>query len=129
MLSLVASVVLACSVAQGAAESLIANGSFEDAPAGRRYVNVVAGESSVQGWQVVGSSIDVIRTEWPASHGLNSIDLDGDGRTPAGRSERGGLAQTFPTKPGNRYRVTFDMAGNPFGLPALKPLRLSAADQ
>ena len=42
---------------------------------------------------------------------------------------QGGIAQTFATTPGRRYRVTFDLAGNPNQLPRVKPMRVSAAGQ
>ncbi|MBX3704518.1 MAG: hypothetical protein KF822_12155 [Steroidobacteraceae bacterium] len=50
-------------------------------------------------------------------------------RRPARPHVRGGVAQTFPTTPAMRYRVDFDLAGNPNQLPRVKPLRVSAAGQ
>ncbi len=41
----------------------------------------------------------------------------------------GGIAQTFATVPGQRYRVTFDLAGNPNRAPIMKPMRITAAGQ
>jgi choice-of-anchor C domain-containing protein len=40
----------------------------------------------------------------------------------------GSLAQTFPTIPGARYNLRFDLAGNPAGTPAVKTLRVMVAE-
>lgn len=111
--------------------SLIVNGSFEDAPPVRTFVNMVAGASPLEGWQVTGSDIDVVgAASWPASHGVNSIDLDGYGQSRTSSPVvQSGIAQSFRTTPGTRYLVTFDMAGNPMGPPAVKSMRVSAGDQ
>ena len=111
--------------------SLIINGSFEDAPPVGRYLNLAKGNTSVRGWTVTGEGVDLVSTGyWLSSEGKNAIDLDGSARsqlTPP--YVQGGIAQTFATTPGTRYRVTFDMAGNPNQLPKVKPMRISAAGQ
>jgi choice-of-anchor C domain-containing protein len=112
------------------APALLVNGSFEDGPPAGRFVNVKAGSPVIKGWVVTGEAVDFIGTLWPGSQGAHSIDLDGSARssiTP--RYAKGGVAQTFPTTPGARYKVTFDLAGNPFSPPRIKPMRVLAAGQ
>jgi choice-of-anchor C domain-containing protein len=109
--------------------SLIVNGSFEEGPSLRTFLNLSAGNTSLPGWVVTGEGVDYVAGEyWISSRGARAIDLDGSARsarTPP--YVQGGIAQTFPTKAGTRYRVTFDLAGNPNQLPRVKPLRVSAA--
>ena len=112
------------------APALLVNGSFEDGPPAGRFVNVKAGSTVIKGWAVTGEGVDFIGTLWPGSQGAHSIDLDGSARssiTPP--FAKGGVAQTFPTTPGARYKVTFDLAGNPFHPPRIKPMRVLAAGQ
>jgi choice-of-anchor C domain-containing protein len=111
--------------------SLIVNGSFEDGPVVESFLNLTEGDRSMPGWVVTGEGVDYVSVRyWISSDGKRAIDLDGSARsakTPPHVS--GGIAQTFATKPGTRYRVTFDLAGNPNRLPAVKPFRISAAGQ
>ena len=114
-----------------APSSLIVNGSFEEGPAVDRFLNLTKGDTSVRGWVVTGEGVDYVSTGyWLSSDGARAIDLDGSARsglTPP--YVQGGIAQTFVTTPGTRYRVTFDLAGNPNQLPRVKPMRISAAGQ
>lgn len=111
--------------------SLIRNGSFEEGPAPRVFLNLAGGSTVIPGWVVTGEGVDLVGAGyWASSDGSYAIDLDGSARsrvTPP--FVRGGIAQTFPTTAGRRYRVTFDLAGNPNQPPAIKPLRISAAGQ
>jgi choice-of-anchor C domain-containing protein len=111
--------------------SLIVNGSFEDAPPVRTFLNIAGGTTSLKGWQVTGEGIDLVHTNyWQASDGMRSVDLDGSVRSRTSPPySHGGVAQTFSTTSGTRYLVTFDMAGNTALPPAMKPMRVSAADQ
>jgi choice-of-anchor C domain-containing protein len=111
--------------------SLIVNGSFEETPAVRTYLNVVAGSATINGWAVTGEGIDVVADSyWPASDGVRSVDLDGSARSRATPPfMQGGIAQTFATTPGARYLVRFDLSGNPVKKPVVKPIRISAAGQ
>jgi choice-of-anchor C domain-containing protein len=112
-------------------KSLIVNGSFEEGPAVRTFLNLPAGDTSLPGWVVTGEGVDYVAGEyWVSSRSARAIDLDGSARsrkTPP--YVQGGIAQTFPTVVGTRYRVTFDLAGNPNQLPRVKPLRVSAAGE
>lgn len=111
--------------------SLLVNGSFEKAPVTARFLNLPGGTATIQGWVVTGEGIDLVAAQyWVASDGNNSIDLDGSRRSDSTPPfAHGGIAQTFATKPGTRYLVSFDMAGNFFPRPVLKPMRVSAAGQ
>jgi choice-of-anchor C domain-containing protein len=123
-------VVVSASRAQKPA-SLILNGSFEEGPAVARFLNLVRGNTSLPGWIVTGEGVDYVSTGyWISSDGARAIDLDGSARSTATPPyAHGGIAQTFATAPGTRYRVTFDLAGNPNQLPRVKPLQVSAAGQ
>lgn len=111
--------------------SLLVNGSFEQAPVTRTYLNLAGGSISIVGWVVTGEGIDVVRaTYWVASEGDNSLDLDGSRRSSLSPPyAQGGIAQRFATVAGTRYLVSFDMAGNMVPRPAVKSMRVSAAGQ
>ena len=119
-----------CSAAQTPA-SLIVNGDFEEGPLVRTFLNLAGEASTLDGWVVTGEGIDYVGNDYyRASKGIRSLDLDGSQRsrtTPP--YVQGGIAQTFPTTPGQRYLVTFDFAGNPARPPAQKPMRVSAAGE
>ncbi len=102
--------------------SLIENGSFELASVTTgAFLQLLAGDTSITHWTVLAANIDYIGTFFVASNGTRSIDLDGN--------SAGGIQQTFRTVPGERYTVTFDLAGNPLAAPAIKTARVSAAGQ
>jgi choice-of-anchor C domain-containing protein len=111
--------------------SLLINGSFEQGPAVGTFLNLEARNTSLPGWTVTGEGVDYVSTGyWISSDGTRAIDLDGSARsrqTPP--YVQGGIAQTFATKPGTRYRVTFDLAGNPNRPPEIKRFQISAAGQ
>jgi choice-of-anchor C domain-containing protein len=105
--------------------NLLRNGSFEEGPdPGADRKTYQRGSTGIPCWTVSRGSIDVNGTLWKSSHGQRSLDLDGE--------EPGGIRQTFATVAGRRYRVTFDLAGNPDFKekePAVKRLRVRAAGQ
>jgi choice-of-anchor C domain-containing protein len=108
----------------------LSNGSFEKGANPGSFANVSAGAASIPAWTVTGEAIDYIGSLWRAADGARSIDLDGSARsrlTPPYAT--GGISQTFATVPGKSYLVLFDLAGNVFGGPAVKRLRVSAAGQ
>jgi len=111
--------------------SLIVNGSFEDGPPAPRFLNLPGGSTAVKGWVVTGEGVDLVGPRyWQSFDGTDAIDLDGSARsrtTPP--YVQGGIAQTFATVAGKRYRVTFQLAGNPASGPAIKPMRVMAAGQ
>ena len=111
--------------------SLLINGSFEEGPAVRLFLNLAAKNTTLPGWTVTGEGVDYVSKDyWISSDGTHAIDLDGSARsrqTPP--YVQGGIAQTFATTPGTRYRVTFDLAGNPNRPPEIKRFQISAAGQ
>ena len=111
--------------------SLLVNGSFEQGPAVATFLNLAAGNKALPGWTITGEGVDLVSTGyWISSDGTRAIDLDGSDRsrqTPP--YVHGGIAQTFATTPGTRYRVTFDLAGNPNRPPEIKRFQISAAGQ
>ena len=104
------------------AKNLIVNGSFEEGPApvGEGFSMFDKGSKEIKGWTVTQGNLDYIDSAyWQAADGKRSLDMNG--------IEAGGISQSFKTKKGQKYRVTFSMAGNPNGGPAEKKLQVSAA--
>jgi choice-of-anchor C domain-containing protein len=112
----------------GCGDGLLSNGSFESGPDPGLFLPLNPGDTSINNWTVISSSvpggggggIDYLGTGWRSSHGSRSLDLNG---TPG----VGGVYQDFTTTPGLKYIVSFDMAGHPSGL--LQTMRVSAAGQ
>lgn len=104
------------------APNLLVNGSFEEGPEVDTWVSVNEGSNTIKGWVVTRGQIDYVNIYWVAADGKRSIDLHGS-------PGFGGIKQTFTTKKGQKYRVTFALAGNPEGSVAEKKLGVSAADQ
>jgi choice-of-anchor C domain-containing protein len=123
---IVASLLFSAEATQAA---ILTNGSFETGtlptPDGTTFT---AGSTAIKGWVVGGHGIDYIAAYWQASNGSRSIDLDSGTILGAGPYD-GSISQTFSTTIGQSYDVTFDMAGNPDGLPTAKSARVSAAGQ
>jgi choice-of-anchor C domain-containing protein len=110
--------------------NLITNGSFEAASISPgSFTNVAAGSTAITGWTVTLGNIDYIGSLWGASNGSRSLDLEGS----AGTCNLvipncpGGIAQSFATIAGQQYDVMFDLAGNPFNVPIIKTISVSAA--
>jgi choice-of-anchor C domain-containing protein len=103
--------------------NLLVNGSFEEGPeiAGT-FVSLDEGSKAIKGWVVTRGQIDVVGSHWPAADGKRSLDLHGS-------PGLGGVKQTFATRKGQKYRVTFSFAGNPEGAVAEKKMGVSAAGQ
>jgi choice-of-anchor C domain-containing protein len=101
-------------------DNLLTNGSFEDGPAVDRWLAVNAGSKEIKGWVVTRAQIDVVGSHWKAADGKRSLDLHGS-------PGKGGVSQTFGTKVGRTYVVTFSFAGNPEGSGVPKVLGVSAA--
>jgi choice-of-anchor C domain-containing protein len=82
-----------------------------------------AGDNSIPGWTITGGSVDVLRApRWQPHEGQQSVDLSG--------VTTGGIYQDVPTTPGQAYRLSFWLAGNPEftnagGGPAVKTMRLT----
>lgn len=99
-------------------QNLVTNGSFEDGPESSPdgYVTLATGSEAIKGWTVALGTVDHISTWWVSGHGKRSLDLNG--------TSAGGIAQTFPTEKGQKYKLTFLMAGNPGALSDLDDLKL-----
>lgn len=104
----------------------VINGSFEIGIPTVTSVQLDAPDaSSISGWKVSDGSIDYIGASgWKAGDGNRSLDLSG--------ASAGKVQQTVSGFiPGQRYRLSFLMAGNPLlipSLPAVKELRASVGD-
>ena len=94
------------------------NGCFETGPAVGGFVTHSAGDTQITGWTVTGANIDYIGTYWTAADGSRSLDLSG--------GSAGGVQQAFDTQAGHVYRVSFSLAGNPVGPPAIKTVQVQA---
>ncbi len=99
--------------ATAAAVSRFDDGSFETPTvAANTFVNVGTG-GTIGPWQVTSGDVDHIGDGfWQAAEGGQSVDLNG--------GNAGTVAQTFTTVPGKRYTVTYSLAANPAGGPAVK---------
>ena len=61
--------------------------------------------TSLPGWKVGATNIDIVGTAWRASDGLRSVDLSG--------TAPGSVLQTLHgLTPGTAYQLTFDMSGS-----------------
>lgn len=94
-------------VAGSAEAATLINGSFETGvnPPGSSFRTLNAGNTNLTGWTIGAGGIDWIGTYWRASNGVRSLDMTAIN---AGR-----ISQTFATRIGQRYFVSFDLAGNP----------------
>ncbi|MFJ8694234.1 choice-of-anchor C family protein [Streptomyces roseolilacinus] len=99
------------------AASRFDDGSFEypTAPAGS-FTTLSAGQS-IGPWKVTGGAVDLIGAGfWQAAEGDQSVDLNA--------TVPGTVSQTFTTAPGKKYTVTYSLAANPEGGPAVRTGRV-----
>jgi choice-of-anchor C domain-containing protein len=92
------------------------NGSFETpVVTPNTFVNLGAG-ASIGAWTVSQGHVDLIGAGfWQAADGVQSVDLSGSSAPLAG-----GVSQSFTTVPLLKYRVSYQVAGNPGGGPTIK---------
>ena len=104
--------------------NLIVNGSFEEGtdPGEQGWKPLDKGSKDIKGWEVTRGQIDYISSYWEHAEGKRSIDLHGS-------PGYGGIKQTFKTKKGQKYRLTFALAGNPVGTTAEKKLGVKVGDK
>jgi eukaryotic-like serine/threonine-protein kinase len=102
--------------------NLLVNGSFEDGPAVEDFTSLDPGSTAIKGWTVTRGQIDYIGDYWQSADGRRSLDLHGS-------PGYGGIQQTFKTRKGHRYRVTFALAGTPGSAYPSKRMGVSAAGQ
>ncbi len=103
-------------------KNLLVNGSFEDGSEVGEFKSLDEDSTEIKGWVVTRGQIDYVGTHWKAADGQRSLDLGGS-------PGFGGVKQTFKTRKGQKYRVTFALAGNPGGTVAEKRLGVRAAGQ
>ena len=104
--------------------NLLVNGSFEEGsdPGEQGWKPLDKGSKDIKGWEVTRGQIDYVSTYWEAADGKRSLDLHGS-------PGYGGVKQTFKTKKGQKYRLSFALAGNPVGSVAVKQLGVKVADK
>jgi choice-of-anchor C domain-containing protein len=102
--------------------NLLKNGSFEEGRAVADYFSPKPGDPDITHWTVTRDNVDIVGGYWKAADGRRSIDLHGS-------PGLGGVQQTFPTKPGKTYTVTFALAGNPDSTVMKKRMAVTAAKQ
>jgi choice-of-anchor C domain-containing protein len=103
-------------------KNLLVNGSFEEGPEpnGNGFISLDEGSKDIKGWVVTRGQIDYVGSYWQPADGKRSFDLHGS-------PGFGGVKQTFATKKGQKYRVTFSLAGNVDGAVPEKKLGVKAA--
>jgi choice-of-anchor C domain-containing protein len=102
--------------------NLIKNGSFEEGPDPGDFKSLDEDSKDIKGWVVTRGQIDYVGTHWKAADGERSLDLHGS-------PGYGGVKQTFKTKKGQKYKLTFSLAANPEGTKVTKKLGVRAAGQ
>ncbi|MBW8804191.1 MAG: hypothetical protein AUG49_20150 [Catenulispora sp. 13_1_20CM_3_70_7] len=97
--------------------SVFSDGSFETPTAPVKSFTTRTAGQTIGPWTVTKGSVDHVGAGyWAAAEGDQSVDLNG--------GQAGGVAQTFATTPGTRYRVTYSVAGNYSAGPAVKTGRV-----
>lgn len=95
------------------AANRVANGGFESVAAPAGWFTTYGTGSSIGGWRVTSGTVQVKgKGFWQSGTGVQSLDLNGDGT--------GAIAQDVSTTVGESYDLSFRLAGNPDGGPALK---------
>jgi len=97
---------LLASVGMVTAANLVTNGGFETPTAIDPFTPNM--NTGLTGWSISPGNIDLISTLWnpPTGGGAQSIDLSGCARAT--------LSQDIATTPGDSYKLTFALAGNPY---------------
>nr|WP_250566239.1 choice-of-anchor C family protein [Adonisia turfae] len=93
---------------------MVLNGGFEDGPdPGNSFINVESGATTIPNWTVTDGQVDLVGAPfYQPADGSISLDLNG--------FITGEVQQTIDTTVGERYLLTFDLAANPRGTPAVK---------
>jgi choice-of-anchor C domain-containing protein len=119
--SLSLALVLAACGMQANAANLVVNGDFESnvVASGGGFDTFSAISQGLTGWKIELRSVDLVGSYWTAAGGNNSLDLNGTGKSV--------ISQTLNTVAGQLYNLSFDLAGNPDGGPAVKLLSTNIA--
>ncbi|UCM89812.1 choice-of-anchor C family protein [Streptomyces marincola] len=89
------------------------NGSFEYPVARANSFTTYQAGQFIGPWEVTAGAVDLVDDGlWQPAEGDQSLDLNA--------SDAGAVSQTFTTTPGETYTVTYALAGNTAGGPALK---------
>lgn len=106
--------------AEAASVNLLTNGGFED-PVFNGSFGTIFAIANIPGWEIFTGSVDLIHSHWESSEPDQNLDMNG--------AARGGIRQTVSgLLPGQHYRLSFDIAGNPDGGDSLKELTVSLND-
>jgi len=109
-----------------AAGSLVRDGSFEPSTSVQPTLgfSTIDTRATIGSWMVVEGAVDHVGpNSGEAFDGDHWVDLNGNGYGP------GVIEQLVPTTAGRRYRVSFQMSGNPNGAPTVKELEVGFGDQ
>ncbi len=100
--------------------NLVSDGSFEASASIAKQSSFNTITSSLGSWMVTSGAVDIVGPgSAKAFDGDQFIDLNGNGYSP------GTLEQLIPTSADRRYQVSFQLAGNPNGTPAVKTLEVT----
>ncbi len=97
--------------------NLVVNGSFEANSLTSPFTTFYATTQGLTGWTVGVQSVDLVGSLWNASSGVKSLDLNGN--------KKGEIHQTITTVVGQKYQLSFDLAGNFQGGPVTKSMAIN----
>jgi choice-of-anchor C domain-containing protein len=106
------------------ANNLLLNGSFEEGPDTpndgiHNMPELPQGSTAIKGWIVTQPvSLPIDSARWRPAHSKRSLTVNRLG---------GSISQSFKTRKGQKYRVSFWLAGDPHGGPQERKLQISAA--
>ncbi|WP_432940969.1 choice-of-anchor C family protein [Kribbella sp. CA-253562] len=109
---------VALTASPASAAPVVASG-FEDPVLAVEFQSFGPGQQ-FDGWTVTSGGVD-LTTDWQDAEGRQSLDLNG--------SSPGAVARTIPTQLLTTYKVTFALAGNSEGPPAVKSGRVTVNGQ
>ncbi|MEU3448735.1 choice-of-anchor C family protein [Streptomyces thermolilacinus] len=93
------------------------DGSFEYPTAPANSFQTLSSGQTIGPWRVTSGAVDHIGAGfWQAAEGDQSVDLNA--------TQPGTVSQTFTTTAGRKYTVTYALAANPEGGPAVKTGRV-----
>ncbi|URM92754.1 choice-of-anchor C family protein [Streptomyces sp. MRC013] len=109
--------VVALAAPAAAAASRFDDGSFEYPAAPANSFATLSAGQSIGPWKVASGAVDLIGAGfWQAAEGGQSVDLNA--------TQAGTVTQDFTTTAGRKYTVTYSLAANPEGGPAVKTGRV-----